>query len=381
MTPRRDAIQMQDDNSPTNQRHALGAEIAAVLTRSWDPAADALDPGRLREPGLRALLRESGAMGLVWNRLRRAAGEVKSTGHKVIQEVRLQHRGQLLQARIRERGLAHAVTLLRSAEIEPLVVKGWAIARAYPDPAMRPYGDLDLCLRDVEHDRSIQALEGRDGALVPLELHRGSHVWGDVQGERLFERSRLVELKGAQIRVPSEEEHLRLLCLHLLGHGGWRPSWLCDVAVALETRAPDFDWDLCLRGDPRLTRWVAVTLALARDVLGARLEAVPSTVSAARVPHWLIPELYQAWSGGHGANMDATPGASLLQGGPRCFIENLRRNWRNGIQASIELRAPANGTPRMPYRVVASLARVPTGLRALFPDAANVPSHGELGLE
>jgi hypothetical protein len=50
-----------------------------------------------------------------------------------------------------------------------------------------------------------------------------------------------VELNGAKIRILGAEDHLRLLCLHLLKHGAWRPLWLCDVAAALESRPSSFD--------------------------------------------------------------------------------------------------------------------------------------------
>ncbi len=49
-------------------------------------------------------------------------------------------------------------------------------------------------------------------------------------------RSQLVNLDGVDVRVPGLEDHLGILCLHLLHHGAFRPLWLCDIAAALETR-------------------------------------------------------------------------------------------------------------------------------------------------
>jgi hypothetical protein len=73
--------------------------------------------------------------------------------------------------------------------------------------------------------------------------------------DELFARSQLVPLGDSQIRILGDEDHLRIICLHLLRSGAWRPLWLCDVAVALETLSPDFDWDICLGRDPRQADW------------------------------------------------------------------------------------------------------------------------------
>src|SRR5205814_891640 len=75
--------------------------------------------------------------------------------------------------------------------------------------------------------------------------------------------------------VLGPEDHLRLLCLHMLVHGVCRPLWLCDIGAALESRPAEFDWRWFLSGDPRRTRWALCALGLAHELLGARLQDTP----------------------------------------------------------------------------------------------------------
>src|SRR5207302_3420550 len=131
----------------------------------------------------------------------------------------------------------------------PVVVKGGAVARLYGEPGLRPYGDLDLCVRPSDQAAARAALQAPDAPPVLVDLHsdysphqRGHSLMKDCRVEELYDRSQLVRLGEAEVRILGPEDHLRFLCLHMLGHGAWRPLWLCDIAVALEARPADFDW-------------------------------------------------------------------------------------------------------------------------------------------
>src|SRR5689334_17303364 len=58
------------------------------------------------------------------------------------------YRWQLLENAVREHELSDIFRVLRSVNIEPILLKGWSVARLYKDPATRPLGDIDLLLRD-----------------------------------------------------------------------------------------------------------------------------------------------------------------------------------------------------------------------------------------
>jgi hypothetical protein len=73
------------------------------------------------------------------------------------------------------------------------------------------------------------------------------------------------------VKVLSPEDHLSMLCVHFLGHGGWRPIWLCDIAAAMESLTESFDWQTCLGEDTRRAGWILSALACAHEILGAQL--------------------------------------------------------------------------------------------------------------
>ena len=78
--------------------------------------------------------------------------------------------------------------------------------------------------------------------------------------------------------------HLRYMCIHMLQHGAYRALWLCDIAVVLESLPEDFDWEYLLRGDRRPADWVASTVGLANQLLGARLDGIPVAERTRHLP-------------------------------------------------------------------------------------------------
>ena len=109
-----------------------------------------------------ALLCRLGAGGLAWYKIRRTPLANTSAGEE-LHEV---YRRQRLSALLHERELVDVLTLFRAEGIDAILVKGWAIARRYPDPALRPYGDLDLCVAPAQFAKAqailkrIQTLAG-----------------------------------------------------------------------------------------------------------------------------------------------------------------------------------------------------------------------------
>ena len=167
-----------------------------------------------------------------------------------------------------------SLSLLRAVGVEPLLAKGWAAVRLYPEPGLRPYGDIDLWVRPEQHPVALAALSGPAGQRCRVDLHdrfaQLDCTWQDV-----YERSRLEQLGEVEVRLLGAEDHLRLICIHMLGHGAWRPVWLCDIAAAVESLPEDFDWARCLHGHPRRAQWIVCAIGLARQVLGARCGGGP----------------------------------------------------------------------------------------------------------
>ena len=227
-------------------RPSRGELVARVLATAWRAHPEPLDvtSDRLVEL-LPLLLAQSGLAGLAWWRLRHSGGLPPAL--QPLEDTR----GRVaLQAFLHRRDLLRAVACLRASGLEPILVKGWAIARLYPDPHLRPSSDVDLCVRSEDYRAARSALAHSPGLVLPVDLHRGFGTLDEEDEQVLFRRSTLVDCGGTPVRVLAPEDHLRVLCYHMLRHGASRPLWLCDVALAIEVRPPDFDWARCLRPEP-----------------------------------------------------------------------------------------------------------------------------------
>ena len=294
------------------------------------------------------LLLATGTSGLAWRRVRASSGLESSP---VVETLRQAFRAHALESAVHAHQLGEVAALLRAAKVSVLVGKGWAAARLYPEPGLRAYGDLDLYMAPQAHGAALAALREPSIPPGPVDLHRGFSDLDDLGGEALFARSRVAVLDDGEVPVFGPEDHLRLLCLHGLRHGLSRPLWLCDVAVALESRREDFDWDRLLSGDRRRAEAVACALGLAQELLGARVEATP--VAGRALPRWLVPSVLRQWGSGSGWR---EPMSFFLRR-PAGVLRELRRHWPNRIEATVGVRAPFNDLPRLPFQLAFAALR------------------------
>ena len=323
-----------------------GKLVGRVLAGSWrePPGSLELSPAQLRT--VTPILLATGSAGLGWWRIRNTELGQCSAGLQLRDAFRL----HALQAALYESQIREATSLLGARGIETILVKGWAMARLYPAPGLRPYGDIDLLVRKADHE-TAQALLTGPSAPKPLyvDLHSSFSFAEDRSFDALYGRCRSARLKGLEVRVLSAEDHLRLLCLHLLKHGLSRPPWLCDIGLALESCPPEFDWDLCFHGNAQRADWVACVINLAHEILGAR---APESSAVARrsnnLPSWLVPAVLQEW--GLGRTPDTRTAMSYLRD-PRGMIEGIRARWPNAILATVLLRRDFDDRPRVPLRI------------------------------
>jgi len=257
-------------------------------------------------------------------------------------------RAYTLEAAVRERQLVEAVGILKDAGIQALLGKGWAVARHYARPALRPYGDIDLFLPAAETPRALAVLR-QSGRPLPVDLHGGFAELQDRGEAVLFARSTVVAVQGVPVRVLGPEDHLRLVALHLLRHGATRPIWLTDVAAMVEAGQDSLDWDLVLAGKPQAARAVACVAGLAVRQLGAGAPEANALHAAGldRLPDWLESELLEQWGRGSGFRLPLADEISR----PRRFLRELIRHWPNGIEASAGVGAPFGDGPRWPYQL------------------------------
>lgn len=191
--------------------------------------------------------------------------------------------------------LGLAVGPLVGAGLEPVVLKGPAVAERYPGPGLRPMDDIDLLLPAGQHAPAVRHLraagwtvvrpEARDhydtvlahpeSGRLALELHYGLEAGHERSGaldpaalwaRRVPSRSMGVDAFG----LPLTDE-LVMLCMHAAKpfHGFSRLLWIADLAMvcghAAEAGSP-VDWPevAALAHRAGGATAVAAALALAR---------------------------------------------------------------------------------------------------------------------
>jgi len=335
-----------------------------ILAGSWRtaPTCENCSPEIL--PHIAALLMKTGTAGLVWWRLQFAApqyGDLLLPFQQVYAYYTI--RAALHEARARS-----AFTFFRAHDIEPVLVKGWAIGRRYPAKGLRPYGDLDLCVGPADYQKALALTLTPEGSELNIDLHKGLQELDNRAFDKFFERTQLVQLGDAAIRIPSDEDLLRIVCMHLLRHGGWRPLWFCDVALLLESRPAAFRWEILVGNRRRDINWISTVIGLAHHLLGADIEGYPFTAQARQLPHWLMAQVLQSWetpepTNNAPLNYGKPLGEYLRQ--PRGLLGALKRRWPNPIEATYSVNGSFNNLPRFPYQLIESLRRAARFLTSL----------------
>lgn len=336
-----------------------GEMLAQLLRGAWRAEPP---PLALTEAQTRAVIPfavKGGGAGLAYWRLRRLR-EYEALAQT---DLRAEYMTNGMRAAQLLYHLPLLVNALRDAGIEPLLFKGWAMARHYPELALRPTGDIDLFVPAAHIERARAIVVAMQLDAFSVDLHTGTedaehstHVMGRMLDD-LYARSELVPLGVTRVRVLSAEDHLHLLVMHFLRHGGWRPLWLCDIAVALETRPREFDWARAL-GDARTADWVACVAGAANVLLDAQVDDTPFAARAKRIPAWLPRAILREWNDPDYLRHVRPAPLRHLKRNPKAWRTALRGRWVfNPIESSAKLGAPFNETPRVWYQARYWLAR------------------------
>jgi hypothetical protein len=330
--------------------HSVGLAISRALRTAWRqvPVPDStLGPS---VSAAAATLLGTGCGALAWWRIR----ESSLANEGFAAPLREAYRLHTLQAAVHERNIEHVLQHFNAAGLSPLVFKGWTMARLYAKPGLRPYGDIDVLVdaADETHAREvIRGLPSQLAALVDLDMRVLRRFLPDRSFANLVEHSSVETVGTASFRMLAAEDHLRLICLHQLDHGGWRPLWLCDVAAFVESLPERFHWERVLAGHLHLSEAVVALVGLAEELLGARL---PSGTPRASVPPWFRKAILKAWAGGLQAPPESLLGLHKM--GVKRATAAIRARWPDPLTATLHLRAPFRGIPR-PILQVAECAR------------------------
>lgn len=329
----------------------LGECVASVLRESWKPAPPVFSGSDADLEAAAPILLATGAASLGWWKLRSTIDpsiEVLAGLHEAF-------RMHALQAALQVRTIVTLIPALRDAGLEPLLVKGWAAARNYPEPALRPYGDIDLCVSDVARARTV--LDTDDLRHFNVDLHEGGEHLIDVPFGDVMASSRTIDLHGVAVRIPSGEHHLRILVLHLLYHGAWRPLWLCDIGAALDVIGDGFDWEVFLGTDQLRRHWIECTLRIAEALLGADLSRAPDHVRSAGVPSWVERAVLREWTRHH-RWVATRPIGEVIARRPWTAPAEILRRWPDPIRSSVHSGARLDRRTRFPLQIRYACSRL-----------------------
>ena len=354
---------MTSEAKPQSRKN-LGKLVASVLKGAWRRYPPSINLSAEELETVAPLLLGSGAGALGWWRVRQTDLNQTPAALQLQEAYRLHS----LQSALHEAQIKEIISLFRSAGLTPVLVKGWSVARLYPEMGLRPYGDIDLCFRPEEYSKAEEALKRSTGKKYDIDLHEGFTKLDGLSLEDLLARSKTLTLGEVEVQVLGLEDQLRILCTHLLRHSAWRPLWLCDIAVAVESLPPDFDWDRFISDDPLQADWIACAIGLAHQLLGAEVDDTPVATRAKNLPSWLVPHVLKNWNRPfpdyYPPLSYSRPLATYLRD-PRGLVNTLIMRWPDPIEATIRLRGPFNESPRLPYQLGNLISRVGKFLIAL----------------
>jgi hypothetical protein len=331
--------------------------LARAISGAWRSSPQPLDTSAEDLEQITPQLLQSGAAGLVWWRARLSG--LKESPAAVL--LRQAYRFQTLQSVLQEQEIAQIFAHLRAAGVDPILVKGWAVARSYAEKGLRPSGDIDLLIRPSQLAAAAELLAAAPPQNYNVDLrHREFAKLDDNSMDKLWDRSRLVRVGNSDVRVLGPEDHLVFLCLHMLRHGAWRPLWMCDIGAELESRPAGFDWDLCLGGRLRESDWVACAIKLAHQLVEVRVDDTPLAGYARRLPSWLVREVLKQWENPNPVErmpLDYREPLARSLAKPASLFREIRARWPNPIEATISVGGPLNELPRLPFQIGNGLVR------------------------
>lgn len=217
-----------------------------------------------------------------------------------LDSLRIHQRAHLLSNLAMTAELFRILELFRQSEIECVVVKGPVLSlRAYGQPAVRQYADLDLLLRQKDISRaaeilgdaaydsrvSAEAIRGGKipgeyrfhgpGAKIILELHTESTLRYfplPLPIEKYFQCKTSLSIDGRPVPALSAEHEFILISVHGATHFWERLMWVSDVAAMVHNH-PELDWNLIRRSaaEAGAERMVRVALLLAQRSLGVAI--------------------------------------------------------------------------------------------------------------
>src|SRR5438067_9321110 len=335
----------------------IGMELAEILAGSWRrPSFRKRASSSKNLSRLAPLLTAGGGAALTWFHIRHHGSELSQPVLNLYREAYI---GSVARAAAHEDELERILFAFQTAGIRSILLKGWSVGRLYPESGLRPSGDIDLWIDPAQRAQTSEVLKKVASGRQSVDLdHDQFRRFENRSFDDFYASCDTAHLRSTPIKILRWEDQTRTLCLHFLKHGGWRPIWLCDIAVLLESSNATFNWELCLGINARRARWIGCTIALARDLLGARIPPGAPRCVTSNPPGWFTRTILREWSNPSAPN--ATNFALLipeLKSRPWKLKSAVRDRWRNPIQATVDCNSVFGALPRWPYQLWDGISR------------------------
>ena len=275
-----------------------------------------------------------------------------------------EYRWYLLRTKHLEQLMVSSFEVFRAKGIEPVLIKGWAAARNYPDRKPRFFGDIDLAVAASDHERALELIGRPDSGAGGVDLHCELRHLDTVEWSVLFARCELIDVNGTPIRVLSPEDHLRVLCVHWLTNGGESKERLWDIFYAVQNRPKSFDWSNCLDVvSPNRRGWVIATIGLAHKYLGLEIDDLPFAEEAQRLPGWLTRCVEREWN----RPIQMRPIHTALRD-PKALFQQVRKRFPpNPIQATVDCEGRFDDGMRVGYQIRDVFIRLMPSVKRVVP--------------
>ena len=275
-----------------------------------------------------------------------------------------EYRWYLLRKKHLEGLMIRAFEAFRAEGIEPILIKGWAAARNYPDRKPRFFGDIDLSVAGSDHERALKLIGRSDSGASGVDLHCELRHLDTLNWSVLFARSELVAVNGTSIRLLSPEDHLRVLCVHWLTNGGESKERLWDIFYAVQNRPKAFEWSHCLDVVSANRRgWIIATIGLAHKYLGLEIDDLPFADEARRLPVWLTRCVEKEWD----RSITMRPIHTALRD-PKALLQQVRKRFPpNPIQATVDCEGRFDDGLRVGYQIRDVFIRLVPSVRRVVP--------------
>lgn len=265
-----------------------------------------------------------------------------------------------MRTKVTDDNLKSAFRFFRADGFEPVLIKGWAAAKEYPERYLRIFSDIDLCVSPDVFEKCRELISRTEIERLNIDLHCGLRHLDTAQWERLFQNSKLELLDEIPIRVLRVEDHLRVLCVHWLTDGGAYRDRLLDIFYLLRNNADNFDWDYCFEAVTRNRRdWIIKTIAVVHQHYKLDTLKLPFAEELNSVPEWFMKALQREWT----SETKLTDIHSLV-GNRREFWKQVKKRLRpNPIQATVFMDGRFDRTPRLYYQVGSFFLRLKSSMK------------------